>query len=148
MKRQKLCLKRGVTRQKLCLKRGVTRRKLCLKMGVKRQKLCFSTPQISESIPFLFSCSRIFPLLFFWQKPQRMLERGQKIPGQTSQQQIIHKWFLFFFPTPRFPVKSRGNDVKGQSMSEVAKKEGICLPRKCTCQLCRSRSMRFTEKKY
>ncbi len=39
---------------------GVKTQKLCLKRGVKRQRLChvlFSTPQISESIPFLFLLS-------------------------------------------------------------------------------------------
>ena len=62
--KEKLCLKRGGKRQKLCLKRGDKRQKLCIKWGVKRQKLClslcidssnllYSTPQISERIPFL-----------------------------------------------------------------------------------------------
>ncbi len=41
----------GVKRQKLCLKRGVKRQKLCL-------KILFSTPQIRESIPFLFVSER------------------------------------------------------------------------------------------
>ncbi len=47
VKRKKMSIKRGVKRQKLCLKRGEKRQKLC-------QKILFSTPQINESIPFLF----------------------------------------------------------------------------------------------
>ncbi len=71
--KEKPCLKRGVKRQNLCLKRGVKKQKLCLKKGFEKaktwsQKLVdqsyfpifssfmnyvYSTPQISERIPFL-----------------------------------------------------------------------------------------------
>ncbi len=71
--KEKPCLKRGVKRQNLCLKRGVKKQKLCLRKGCEKaktwsQKLVdqsyfpifssfmnyvYSTPQISERIPFL-----------------------------------------------------------------------------------------------
>ncbi len=51
--KEKLCLKRGVKRQKLCLKRDEKRQKLCISGCIDLSKILYSTPQISESIPFL-----------------------------------------------------------------------------------------------
>ena len=49
----------GVKRQKLCLKRCVKRQKLCISWCIDLSKTLCSTPQISESIPFLFGGSQI-----------------------------------------------------------------------------------------
>ena len=52
--RQKFCLKRSVKRQRLCLEREVKRQKLCVSWCIDWSKILYSTPQIGESIPFLF----------------------------------------------------------------------------------------------
>ena len=50
-------------RQKLYLKRGVKRQKLCVKCCIDLSKILYSTPQISERIPFLFSPSSLVCLV-------------------------------------------------------------------------------------
>ncbi len=66
----KLGIKKGVNRQKLCLTRGVKRQKMCTSCHIDLSKILYSTPQISERIPFLFFLyyPSLSPPFLFWER--------------------------------------------------------------------------------